>query len=94
MALSMPGAARVGTAEAGATPRGRAGGHQARAASGFLALSMAGFLAFTILPIIGSLVMAFFDWPVFGDRTFSGLANCNHSRGAVICGVSVLASGL
>jgi multiple sugar transport system permease protein len=28
-----------------------------------------------VLPIAGSLVMALFDWPVFGDRTFTGLSN-------------------
>src|SRR5436853_7391460 len=75
MTIPMPGATRVGAAAPPALSRGGGAGHQARAASGFLALSMAGFLAFTILPIIGSLVMAFFDWPVFGDRTFNGLTN-------------------
>jgi len=63
------------TSAAGPPVRGRARGHEARAASGFLALSMAGFVVFTIVPIIGSLVMAFFDWPVFGDRTFTGVTN-------------------
>jgi multiple sugar transport system permease protein len=60
---------------AGRPAQGRAGGHEGRAASGFLALSMAGFVLFTVLPIAGSLVMALFDWPVFGDRTFTGLSN-------------------
>jgi multiple sugar transport system permease protein len=75
MSISMPGARGVGAAAPPAIAQGRSALHQARAASGFLALSMAGFLAFTILPIVGSLVMAFFDWPVFGDRTFTGLSN-------------------
>jgi multiple sugar transport system permease protein len=75
MAIPIPGG--VAGLEAAQPPatRGRAERHEARAATGFLALSMVGFLAFTILPIIGSLVMAFFDWPVFGERTFTGLQN-------------------
>ena len=75
MAIPIPGG--VAQLEAARAPvsRGQAARHEARAATGFLALSMAGFLAFTILPILGSLVMAFFDWPVFGDRSFVGLAN-------------------
>lgn len=75
MAIPIPGS--VAGLEAARSPatRGTAARHEARAATGFLALSMAGFLAFTILPIIGSLVMAFFDWPVFGERTFTGLQN-------------------
>src|SRR3954451_22098794 len=75
MAIPIPGAAARLAADRPPAARGTAARHEARAASGFLALSMAGFLAFTILPIIGSLVMAFFDWPVFGDRTFTGFAN-------------------
>src|SRR3954470_13946118 len=75
MAIPYPGG--VTSLEAARPPatRGRAERHEARSATGFLALSMAGFLAFTILPIIGSLVMAFFDWPVFGERSFTGLTN-------------------
>lgn len=74
MAIPIPGSAQVRT-ERPAAPPGRASRHEARSASGFLALSMAGFAFFTILPIIGSLVMSFFDWPVFGDRSFTGLSN-------------------
>jgi multiple sugar transport system permease protein len=73
MAIPVP----TGVRAAGSpVSRGRGPGqHQGRSASGFLALSMVGFLAFTILPIVGSLVMAFFNWPVFGDRSFTGLSN-------------------
>jgi multiple sugar transport system permease protein len=74
MAIPIPGGTQV-RAQQPVAPRGRASRHEARSASGFLALSMAGFALFTILPIIGSLVMAFFDWPVFGDRSFTGLSN-------------------
>jgi multiple sugar transport system permease protein len=46
-----------------------------RVASGFLAPSMLGLLAFTAFPIVASLVLGFFDWPVIGDHTFTGLKN-------------------
>jgi multiple sugar transport system permease protein len=46
-----------------------------RAALGFLAPSGAGFLAFTLIPILGSLVIAFFAWPVLGRKKFVGLEN-------------------
>lgn len=49
--------------------------HETWKAFGFLGLSIAGFGLFTILPVAGSLVMAFFDWPVFGDKSFTGLSN-------------------
>lgn len=45
------------------------------AAFGFLTPSTAGFLIFTLLPIIGALVIAFFTWPVVGARSFNGLDN-------------------
>lgn len=47
----------------------------ARAAAGFLLPSLCGFLIFTLLPIVGSLAMSFYNWPVFGERTFTGLSN-------------------
>lgn len=46
-----------------------------RIASGFLAPSLLGLLAFTAFPIIASLVIGFYDWPVLGDHTFTGLKN-------------------
>jgi multiple sugar transport system permease protein len=48
---------------------------EGRAAVGFLAPSMLGLLAFTAFPIIASLLLGFFDWPVIGDHTFTGLKN-------------------
>jgi multiple sugar transport system permease protein len=45
------------------------------AALGFLAPSTTGFLIFTLLPIIGALTIAFFAWPVLGERSFTGLSN-------------------
>lgn len=34
-----------------------------------------GFLVFTLGPLVLSLVMSFFDWPLTGDKTFVGLGN-------------------
>jgi len=36
---------------------------------------MLGLLAFTAFPIVASLLLGFFDWPVIGDHTFTGLKN-------------------
>ncbi|GAA3881206.1 sugar ABC transporter permease [Tessaracoccus defluvii] len=34
-----------------------------------------GLALFTIVPVVLSIVMSFFDWPTFGERTFNGGAN-------------------
>jgi multiple sugar transport system permease protein len=59
---------------AAAPPRGRKRG-EGRIAAGFLAPSMLGLLAFTAFPIVASLLLGFFDWPVIGDHVFTGLKN-------------------
>ncbi|WP_179212487.1 carbohydrate ABC transporter permease [Brevibacillus brevis] len=41
----------------------------------FLLPWILGFLAFTLGPMLFSLVMSFFDWPVVGEVTFVGLDN-------------------
>jgi multiple sugar transport system permease protein len=46
-----------------------------RAALGFLAPSTSGFLLFTLIPLVGSLAISFFAWPVLGRRRFVGLDN-------------------
>lgn len=46
-----------------------------RAAWGFLAPSATGFALFTLIPIVGSLVISVFTWPIFGPRTFTGIDN-------------------
>jgi multiple sugar transport system permease protein len=46
-----------------------------RVAAGFLAPSMLGLLAFTAFPIVASLLLGFFDWPVLGDHAFTGAKN-------------------
>lgn len=45
------------------------------AALGFLTPSAGGLLLFTLVPMVGSLVISFFAWPVLGERTFTGLDN-------------------
>ena len=62
---------------AAATPtqvgRGRRG--DGMAATGFMAPSMLGLLAFTAFPIVASLIIGFYNWPVIGSHTFIGLKN-------------------
>ena len=62
---------------AAATPtqagRGRRG--DGKAAAGFMAPSMLGLLAFTAFPIVASLIIGFYNWPVIGTHTFIGLKN-------------------
>ena len=41
----------------------------------FLGPSLIGLAVFTLFPTVMALVMSLFDWPVFGERTFRGLAN-------------------
>ncbi len=44
-------------------------------AAAFLAPGMAGFAIFIIAPLIGSLVISLYDWPLFGEARFVGGAN-------------------
>jgi multiple sugar transport system permease protein len=46
-----------------------------KAATGFLTPSMLGLLAFTAFPIVASLIIGFYNWPVIGGHTFTGLKN-------------------
>lgn len=36
---------------------------------------LAGFVFFIVVPLLGSLVISLFEWPLFGSPTFIGLAN-------------------
>jgi multiple sugar transport system permease protein len=63
-------AAVATTGEAGRKKRG-----DGKAATGFLAPSMLGLLAFTAFPIVASLIIGFYNWPVIGGHTFTGLKN-------------------
>lgn len=70
MTLVAPAATRAATP--GQTTAGRRAG---LTALGFLAPSGLGFLIFTLLPIVGSIVLAFFSWPILGEHTFVGGRN-------------------
>jgi multiple sugar transport system permease protein len=72
VALTVPARTVPGARASGPGIRHRGDG---RAALGFLAPSGTGFLAFTLIPVVGSLVIAFFAWPVLGRREFVGLEN-------------------
>ena len=64
------------TAAAGTTSRaGRKKRGDGKAATGFLAPSMLGLLAFTAFPIVASLIIGFYNWPVIGDPIFTGVKN-------------------
>jgi multiple sugar transport system permease protein len=65
----------VADVAAAAPPRGRQKRGEGRVAAGFLAPSMLGLLAFTAFPIVASLLLGFFDWPVIGDHIFTGVKN-------------------
>lgn len=41
----------------------------------FIALWIIGFVVFTLGPLIFSLIISFFDWPIVGDVTFVGIDN-------------------
>jgi multiple sugar transport system permease protein len=73
--MTIPVTSISGPAAAATAPtKGRRRG-DGRAAAGFLSPSLLGLLAFTAFPIVASLLLSFFDWPVIGDHTFTGLKN-------------------
>jgi len=55
--------------------RGNLARIEARQALGFASPALVGLALFTIVPVVLSVVMSFFDWPTFGERTFNGGAN-------------------
>ena len=55
--------------------RGKLARIEARQALGFASPALVGLALFTIVPVVLSIVMSFFDWPTFGERTFNGGAN-------------------
>ncbi|SEQ55726.1 carbohydrate ABC transporter membrane protein 1, CUT1 family [Faunimonas pinastri] len=50
-------------------------GGETLAALAFLAPNLVGFLCFTVLPIVASLVLSFYEWPIIGTPVFKGLGN-------------------
>lgn len=67
--------ASTGVSRSPAAPRRALRRREAVAAYGFLTPSGLGFLAFTLGPILGSLAISFFHWPVIGGRSWAGLTN-------------------
>ena len=55
--------------------RGQLARIEASQALGFASAALVGLALFTIVPVVLSIVMSFFDWPTFGERTFNGGAN-------------------
>lgn len=48
---------------------------ESRHALGFISPALLGLTVFTIGPVLLSVVMSLFDWPIFGERAFSGIEN-------------------
>jgi multiple sugar transport system permease protein len=69
----LPADVTAAAATATQARRGRRG--DGKAATGFMAPSMLGLLAFTAFPIVASLIIGFYNWPVIGSHTFIGLKN-------------------
>ena len=67
--------ADITAAAAAATQAGRTRRGDGKAATGFMAPSMLGLLAFTAFPIVASLIIGFYNWPVIGSHSFIGLKN-------------------
>jgi multiple sugar transport system permease protein len=44
-------------------------------ALGFISPAVVGLSIFTVLPVGLAIVMSLFQWPIFGDRSFTGLGN-------------------
>jgi multiple sugar transport system permease protein len=72
MAIPVPNLSTA-TASAAQIRRGRRG--DGLAAAGFLSPSLLGLLIFTSFPIVASLLLSFYNWPVIGRHTFIGLQN-------------------
>lgn len=55
--------------------RGTLAKAESRQALGFVSPALAGLALFTVVPVVLSIVMGFFDWPTYGDKTFVGVDN-------------------
>ena len=71
MTLVAPPAAAARTSGTSAA----AGRRSTFTALGFLAPSGIGFLVFTLIPIVGSIALAFFSWPILGEHKLVGGRN-------------------
>lgn len=63
------------TTSATAPRRGALARSEARQALGFASPALVGLAVFTAVPVGLSVVMSFYDWPTFGERSFDGFAN-------------------
>ncbi|KAM9863197.1 Lactose transport system permease protein LacF [Leucobacter sp. BZR 635] len=57
------------------TRRGALARSESRQALGFVSPALAGLALFTVVPVGLSIIMGFFDWPTFGEKTFVGIQN-------------------
>jgi multiple sugar transport system permease protein len=57
------------------TPAGKKKKGDGLTALAYLAPGFTGFVFFIVVPLIGSLVISLFEWPLFGSPTFIGFAN-------------------
>src|SRR5690606_7971074 len=76
--LAVPVAqARAGGAATSKTPAAPRAGrrHGGGIAALYLSPGMLGFAIFIVIPLLTSLVISFFDWPLFGTPEFVGLEN-------------------
>lgn len=55
--------------------RGALARSESRQALGFVSPALAGLALFTIVPVVLSIVMGFYNWPTFGEKTFIGFDN-------------------
>jgi multiple sugar transport system permease protein len=58
-----------------AAPERSRGRGQGRLAALYLAPGMLGFLLFIIIPLVASLAISFYKWPLFGEPEFVGFDN-------------------
>jgi multiple sugar transport system permease protein len=70
----------VASPEAAASPAPPAPPAGRRRGDGLVALAylwpgLAGFICFIVVPLVGSLVISMFEWPLFGAPTFIGVDN-------------------
>ncbi|PJJ73343.1 multiple sugar transport system permease protein [Diaminobutyricimonas aerilata] len=65
----------VGAARRVAAPTGGGKKGQGWVALAYLWPGLTGFVVFIVVPLVGSLVISLFEWPLFGSPTFIGVAN-------------------
>lgn len=65
----------TGRPEASRSADSRPHSRDRRLALGYLAPGMTGFLIFIVVPVIGSIFISLFSWPLFGAPEFRGLGN-------------------